>query len=265
MDSTQALIFLDSDDRIKNSSAINNGDVAFPVNFKANTVKRMALASYDFMVNFDNINESNNRVVIEDTLLVSYVVTVPPGKYTHSALATAIDVALTATGLGAFTVTYNADGRYSITAPVQIFFQENPFNPGGKDWADMIGIRKGSPFATVFDGGVADIAYTDKLYIVCDDVHRFKLVSDEASNQKLQNVLGVVYVNENSKLDDTLLDPKHATNRLPWLKWVKHKLLTELGPLSVSIRDDRGNRIADSQLANLRWSIEMYVEEGFVR
>ena len=94
MDSTQALIYLDSDDRIKNSSFINNGDVAFPVNFKANTVKRMALASYDFLVNFDNINESNNRVVIEDTLLVSYELIIPIGKYTHAELATAIDVAI---------------------------------------------------------------------------------------------------------------------------------------------------------------------------
>lgn len=261
MDSTQALLYLDSDDRIRNFYDIDTSDVSFNVNFKANSVKRIALASYDFSIDFDNINESNNIVVI-DNGVSSFPIGLPIGKYTYSQLAAEIQISLNMAGLGAFTVSY-LGGRFEITAPVPIKFLPNPFRPSGKDWADMISIKKTQFLETVFLGGVADISYTNKIYIVCDDMHRFKWVTDESSTQRLQNVLGVVYVNDSSKLDDSLILPKHATTRLPWLKWINHKLLTELGPVRVALRDDRGQPIPDSQKDKIKWSLELYVEEGF--
>ena len=262
MDSTQALLFLDSDDRIRGFDDIDTSDVSFDVNFKANSVKRIALASYDFAVDFDNINENNNIAVI-DNGLSSFPIELTLGKYTYSQLATQIQTQLNAAGLGVFTVSY-VNSRYEITAPIPIKFISNPFRPTGKDWADMISIKKTSQLSLSFVGGVADIAYTNKLYVVCDDAHRFKLVSDESSTQRLQNVLGVVYLNEDSNLNDTIIQPKHATERLPWLKWINHKLLTELGPVRIVIRDDRGLSIPPSQKDKFKWSLELYIEEGFI-
>lgn len=262
MDKTQALLFLDTDDKIIQGGKLNNCEVSFPVNFKSNTVSRAALASYDFVTNFDNVNESNYISVIEDSTATSYPVQIATGKYTGSTLAAAIQNSLNTLALGVFSVSWVDDNHFELSSPLPIFFRSNPITGGNKDWADMIGMPKDSGFGTLFIGGAVDLTYTNKLYIVCDDIHRFKLVSDESSNRKLINVLGVVYLHENQIINDDIIIQKHSTARLPWLKWIKHKVYTELGPLNISIRDDRGDKIVDSQIGNIKWSLELYTEEG---
>jgi hypothetical protein len=253
-------LYLDSDDRL-NKDQMDMTNVSFPINFKANAAVYFALASYDFVYAINNIN-NNNNVAFIDTATQSFQITLPNGNYNYTALATIIQTQLNI-AIPGMTATF-ANGVYTITSPVAFRFLVNVFYPESRDWADMITMTKpSSPIRQLaWTGGIPDISYTNKIYITCEGINRFKDKVDESTVNRINNCLGVVYVNPNLQMEtpspDTL-NQHHATDRPHTLKWIKHKSKYDLGPLSIVLLDDRGLPFPSDQLNKIRWSIEVIV------
>jgi hypothetical protein len=264
MDNIRGYLYLDSDDR-DNKPNVDVTDVTFPVNFRGNAVQKLALSSYDFSIGFDNINESNQTAYVDDGG-TTYVVTIPTRVYDRFDLRDELIIQLDLLGIGAWAISLD-QSSFNIVAPVPVKFITNPVNPQGRDWVDMIGIAKESPLQIIHNGGIADITYTNKIYITSQDVHRFKTAADESSCRKVTDVLGVVYTNPNAYLGGSK-DPTspetvyshRATREINVPKWIMHRKESDLGVIRIVLLDDRGNRIPNSQADKLRWSIEILVE-----
>jgi len=254
-------LYLDSDDR-DNKPNPDVTDVSFPVNFKGNTIEHIALSSYDFVVQIDNINERNQIAYIDDGT-TTYPLLLATRTYDIFQLRDELITNLGLLGLGVWTITL-FEGKFQIVAPVPVRWITNPVNPNGRDWADMIGIIKDVPLSLFHNGRLADLAYTNKIYITSQDINRFKTYSDESSSRRITNALGVVYVNSNLSLgnEKILLSPEtvlghHATRQIDNVKWISHRDMTDIGTIRIILLDDRGQTIPESQKGNLRWSIEL--------
>jgi len=254
-------LYLDSDDR-NNKPNPDTSDVTFPVKFKGNVINRIGLSSYDFAVAFDNINERNRTMYIDDGT-TTYPVTLEIQIYNIDELRVEAKIVLDALGLGAWTITVR-DGKFIVLAPVPIKFLTNPVNNSGRDWADMMGMEKETELKLSHLGGIADIVYTNKLYIIADEIHQYKSFSDESSSRRINNALGVVYLNENKNLgnEKVLLSPDavyphRATRQIQDMKWIKHRTRDDVGVVRILLLDDRGETIPDSQKDNMRWSLEL--------
>ena len=257
-------ILIDSDDR-NNKPNSDASDITFNVNFRANIIDQIAMTAYDFIIAFDNINENNQIAYIDDGT-ATYPVLIPTRTYNLQDLAGQVKLELDAIGLGAWNVVLN-QGKFDIVAPVAVQFLSNPVKPNGRDWADMIGMPKETGLITIFKGNIADITYTNKLYITCQDLHQYKTLTDESSNRRVNNVLAVVYVNENAYLgnENESLEPKavyphHATRDINNPKWIKHRIQSDIGVLRVVLLDDRGEQIPPSQRGNIRWFGELMIQ-----
>lgn len=262
MSNTSALMYLDSDDR-ENKVDADVTNVSFVTNFRANQAVRLAMSSYDFVYAINNIN-NNNRTAFIDTAIQTFPVTLTNGNYNYAQLAVEIAIQLNTLGLGLFVVTF-ANGVYNITAPVPIRFITNPQRPNSRDWGDMITMTKSPPLrSTLLIGGIPDISYTNKLYVICDPAHRFKVMGDESTVQKLNNVLGVVYVNDSLQMaapDPSTINIHHATRDIHNTKWVMHRNNEDVGVMTILLLDDRGERLPSDQLNKLRWSIELMIQD----
>ncbi len=253
-------LYLDSDDRL-NKDDMDMTNVSFPINFRANASVYLALSSYDFVYAINNINNNNNIAFI-DTSTQSFQITLPNGNYNYTDLATVIQTQLNI-AIAGMTASF-ANGVYTITSPTAFRFLVNPFRPESRDWADMITMTKpSSPIRQLsWTGGIPDITYTNKIYITCEGINRFKDKADESSVNRINNCLGVVYVNSNLQMETPTPDTfnqHHATRQIHSLKWIKHKSKFDLGPLSIVLLDDRGLNLPSDQLNKIRWSIEVLV------
>ena len=265
MSNTSAYLYLNSDDR-NNKPDPNTVDVNFNTNFRDNTARRLALSSYDFVTGFDNINSSNQVGYIDDGT-TSYPLFIPTRVYDIFELRDELIIQLGLLGLGAWAITIN-QGSYDIIAPVPVKFLKNPLNQNGWDWIDMIGIEKETPLSLFHNGGILDIAYTNKIYITSPELCQFKTLGDEATNERVNNCIGVVYLNSNVNLGSekiplsppTIL-PSHATRQIENLKWIMHRSASDIGTVSIIMLDDRGQRIPTEQGKNMRWSIELIVQD----
>jgi len=254
-------LYLDSDDR-DNKPNPDVVDITFPVNFRGNRVEHIALRSYDFVIQIDNINERNQTAYIDDGT-TTYPVTLSIRTYDIFQLRDELITELGLLGLGVWAITL-FEGKFQIVAPVPVTWITNPVSPKGRDWADMIGIIKEVPLSLFHNGGLADIAYTNKIYITSQDINRFKTYSDESSNRRITNALGVVYVNSNLSLgnEKVLLSPEtvmghHATRPIDVPKWIDHRDMTDIGIIRIILLDDRGETIPESQKGNLKYSLEI--------
>lgn len=263
--SALSYIYLDSHDRIKNRST--SGDTSradFSISFGSNNVNQIALSSYDVGYAIENINSNNNIAFIE-TATQTFSVTLTNNRYDYVKLKDEVQTQLTALGIGAFSVTFT-DSLYAILAPEPFRFITNPINGGTtKDWADMMGMTKNQELSINAVGGIADIAYTNKLYIVCDEAHAYKTRTDQGTNRRLNNVLGVVYLNPDAQYgNDKLItspaevvDPHRATRQIENLKWVDFKSDGDLSRLSIEFLDDNGEKLPDNQRNKINWGLEL--------
>ena len=266
MSKTSGYLYLDSDDR-NNKPNPDTSDVTFNVSFRANNVIKLGLSSYDLVYCVNNINSKNNVAYIVDSI-TTHVVTLTLGKsYDYAELSSELLTQLNAMGIGAWTVTL-LNGIFNLVAPVPVTFITNPINPNGRDWADMIGMTKDTPLKTVHNGGVSDITYTNKLYIICDKVHEFKTILDETSTQRFDDCLGVIYVNENENYlsaksinSPNAIYPHHCTRDINNIKFIQHSRLSDLGSLRVYFLDDRGERLPAEETNKLRWSLELLIQD----
>lgn len=254
-------LYLDSDDR-DNKPNPDVVDVTFPVDFKGNRVEHIALRSYDFVVQFDNINERNQTAYIDDGG-TTYPVTITTRTYDIFQLRSELITELDLLGLGGWAITL-FEGKFQIVAPVPVRWITNPVKPQGRDWADMVGIIKDVPLSLFHNGGLADIVYTNKIYITSQDISQFKTYSDESSSRRITSALGVVYVNSNLSLGNERIpiSPEtvighHATRPIDFPKWINHRDMSDIGVIRIILLDDRGETIPESQKGNLRWSLEI--------
>lgn len=241
MNDTNGIIYIDSRQSIK--AYDKKADMVFNNRFSLQGVKKVALCSYDFTYDIDNINKLNKVAYIETTTQ-TYPVTVTTGKYNYDELATAIQSALIATGLGAFVVTFNVNS-YEIAGPVLFRFLQGP-DPHS-DWSDMIGMDKRGSYATTqFSVGVVDISYTRSIYICSDALHSYKDKADSLTNNR-NNILEIVYVNKDSNLGNskdvdapTSNNAHHITDRIAELKWINVQSGRDFQNIDIKLYDDDG-------------------------
>ncbi len=203
----------------------------------------IALNSFDFVYGLNNINSKNSSGFFE-TATQSFQVTLTVGNYTYASLLTEILLKLNALGLGVFAMTF-INNIYTLTAPVAIKFITNPISQS-RDWVDMVGFQKNTTLKTVHIGGVANIAYTNCIYITCDELHRRQTVRDDSTNQKLSNILGVVYINKDALMSSTLVtttvvDPKHITDRIRNPKYIYLDINMRINTMTIRLLDENGN------------------------
>lgn len=245
---TNGIIYIDSKQSIKTYD--KKADMVFNNRFSLQGIKKIALCSFDFTYDIDNINNLNNTSYIETTTQ-SYPVIIANGKYNYTQLATAIDTALTNTGLGSFTVTY-VGTSYVIIGPVQFRFIYGPATRS--DWADMIGMdKKGSYGLTQTSISVVDITYTRAIYICSDILHAYKDKIDSLTNNR-NNILEIVYVNKDYNLgNDKDVDAPlsnnahHITERINNLKWVNMQSGRDMQNIDIKLYDDDGDLLSGSK------------------
>jgi len=215
--------------------------IRFDVNLQ-DDINGVALSSYDFVYGFCNINSLSKNGFIQ-TATQTYPVTLDVGFYDYAELLTEMLAKLNALGLGVFLMSFT-DNIYSLISPVPIEFIENPL-PVGRDWVDMANFQKQAGLSTSHIGGTANLAYTDAIYITCDELHRRQNIFDTSSNQNIANVLGVVYVNKDKemlsdKVIEDVMRPKHITDRLNPLKWISKDNNNNFRVITIRLVDERG-------------------------
>ena len=238
---TNGAIYIDSRQSIRTYA--KKADMEFNNRFTLQGIKKIALCSYDFVYDLDNINDLNNTAYIETTSQ-SYPIKIANGKYNYTQLATAIDNGLTTTGLGSFTVTYSGTS-FEIVGPVLFRFIYGPAIH--TDWADMIGMGKRVSYAlTQISVGVVDISYTKAIYICSNALHSYKDKADSLTNNR-NNILEIVYVNKDAYLGDDkdanapiTNQAHHITDRIAELKWVNLMSNRDFNQIDIRLYDDDG-------------------------
>lgn len=202
----------------------------------------IALNSFDFVYGINNIN-INTATAYMETALQSFEIILTNGNYSYATLLTEILLKLNALGVGVFVLTFTND-IYTLTAPVPVKFITN-LNNGRRDWVDMIGLQKNTILKSIHIGGVANIAYTDAIYISSDQIHERQTVRDNATNQRVGSILGIVYVNRNARMNAAevlaqVVEPKHITERLHNPKMTYVDLNKRLNTINVRLLDQQG-------------------------
>lgn len=231
-------LYISSFDR-KSNEDYNNVTYQIP---NIQSLSGIALNSFDFVYGLNNIN-INNATAYFETATQSFQVILTNGNYNYTTLQTEVLLKLNALGLGVFTLTFTND-IYTLTAPVPIRFLTN-FNNGHRDWVDMLGLQKNTILKTVFVGGVANIAYTDAIYILSEQLHEKQTIRDNSSNQRLSSVLGVVYVNKEARMNaaevlSRVVEPKHITDRIINPKMTYLDLNKRINTITIRLVDQQG-------------------------
>ena len=260
------VIYLNSDDNRK--SLEDPADMTFYMKQTNQKISYIGLASYDFMIGFRNIN-SNNHIAYLETATQSYEVILNVGYYDYEGLRTEMITQFNALGLGVWTITFS-DNAYGVGAPVPVKFIDNPANPDRRDFVDMIAIKKNTGLKQNFVGGCPDIAYTNKIYIMSNEIHSEANIRDYGSSGRISNCLGVVYTNPNKHMgsDKVIAEldrPRRATERLQHIKWVARAVGDYLSVINIRLLDDRGLPLLRSDLGDgsINWSIELYIKSSY--
>lgn len=260
------VVYLNSDDNRNNLE--DPADMTFYMRQTSQKIAYIGLASYDFMIGFQNINSNNNRAYFE-TSTQSYEVILNKGFYDYDGLRTELINQFNALGLGVWSISFT-DNIYALIAPVPVKFIDNPANPDKRDFVDMIAIKKNTDLKASHIGGCADIAYTNKIYIMSNDIHSEANIRDSGSSGRISNCLGVVYTNPNKYMGNdkiiTEVDrPRRATERIQHIKWVARAVGDYLSVINIRLLDDRGLPLLRSDLGDgsINWSIELYIKSSY--
>ena len=234
-------IYVNSRDK---PARFNADNARYAVDVRADGISRVGLSSYDFITQFDNINDISGTSYIA-TASQTVPITIPNKMYGYSALATAITAACLSFPGGAITCIW--DGvRFHMVSVVPIKFIYNPEIVGAKSWSMMIGMEHleqlplGAGLAAAWDGGLADIQYTNALFITSSALHRSKIKEDFATNRSIANVLGVVYLYGGLTMETIIDVPAHATAELSVVKYVNWNPQDVITNFDIIILDERG-------------------------
>lgn len=226
-------IIIDSKKAIKNGA--DNNALSYNKYFNLQGVNYVALYSYDFLYNIDNVNDYNNTAYI-DTGSQSFPVIIPNGNYTGITLAPAIKSALDGLGLGVWSVGYTTE-KFVITGPIIFKFIQGPNED--TNWSDMCGFEKYDFNLSLSNSSVypVDLVYTNSVYIVSNILHSDKYKVDSSTNLR-NNILGIVYVKKNKDLGENV--KHHITEYNHVLKWIKTRDNRDLQNIDIQLFDDNG-------------------------
>jgi len=246
-------IYINSRDRPVNQYA---DKATYRTNVRQDGVREIGLASYDFITQFDNINSSTNTSYVE-TATQTFVLTIPNGWYDYADLATAITTAFTGVGLNVV-CTY-ANYRYTLNATQVIRFIYNPVIIGAKSWSIMIGAPHGEERKINIKCGVADLTYTNALFILSNSVNKRSIKHDYGSNENISNVLGVVYLYEDVREEEgkDRAAPIHATQDLSAIKFINFDVRDPVSTVDIEILDERGNVLAKEAKDQFSYIMEL--------
>lgn len=213
---------------------------------RLNGVQAVGLASYQITYDIKNVNVRNYKGVIE-TATQSFPVQIPESNYTGATLATALQIALVALGLGAFTVVFALD-KFTITAPQAIKIATNPFNNGGSDFFDMMGLLKNQALTlTNTSNNIVNLVYTDALYIMSEQLNLTRSKVDYNTNNRTNNV-GVIYLPSGDV-------PKKDYVFFSSIKYIPYTSNRTIDFIDITIVDDEGNLLPSN---DFKYLLEFY-------
>jgi hypothetical protein len=203
-------------------------------------IKSIGVQSLNILYGIDNININNNVAVVDDGS-TSYPVEIPNGNYNIADLGTIIETQLNLLGIAVFGVSY-LNNRYIITSSIPIKFVVNPIKPYKNDWASMIGLPKDQPLSVNIVGSVANILYTNKLFITSDEIHNNKTANDKTSSNRATNILAVVNIGNNLSLGDgdEYIQPRNISVQYENIKWIHRRPENNLSSITIRILDSEG-------------------------
>lgn len=248
-------LYVNSDDR---RITDDPRKATYAVDVREDGVRAIGMASYDVLHQFDNINSISATAYLDDGA-ISYPITVAVGNYSKADLATAVQASLIA-ALGAGQTCAVVNNRFVITTTVSVRFQQNPVYPGYKDWSIMMGMPIEGPLTTTLQGGLADMHYTNSLYFVSNAVNRRKVVADNSSSQRLNNVLGIAYLYPDRLIEDTIKDPVHATVEFSNIKYINFDPRDPVSVIDVEVLDERGNSLPDELAGQFSYVLELRMQ-----
>jgi len=263
MNNISGLLYLSSDDK-QTYEDVRSIKYNLP---NVDPFTTVSMTSWDFIYGINNINVNNNLAVFE-TATQSYPVTLVNGNYDYTTFMAQILTQLNTLGLGTFTMTY-VNNLYTLNSPVPIVFIINPIT-GSKDWADMANFPKDNLLRSVTISGVPDLAYTNCVYICCDELNRRQNIKDATSNQRLNNIMGVVYINNNSYMDPaTVLNqvvyPKHITERPFSTKWINLELGYRVNSMTIQLFDESGMMLPleSANCGSVKYTLEIMTKNSY--
>lgn len=247
-------IYVSSRDRPDNQ---DSDRATYRADIRADGINSIGLASYDFITQFDTINSTNATSYIS-TASQTVPITIPVGMYTYGGLAAAITTQLSGFPGGAIVCTW--DGvRFEYTSIVPIRFLADPVLVGTKTWSIMTGVPHGEflPLATVITGGLADINYTNALYITSNSVCKRQVIQDFGTNERLRNVLGVVYPYAGQTMSESIVVPIHTPADLANIKYINYDFGDPISQIDIEILDERGNPIPEDARGQMQFILEL--------
>jgi hypothetical protein len=231
--------------------------------FGESGIKYIQGESCQFFYNIPNINGYNNVMLI-NTATMSYPVTVAQGFYDYTGLATALQAALIALGIGAWTVTWNTTTyRYVITGPVPFNFL--PYPPLRRDLSAVMGFAyNGNLTAGPVSSQGADLAYTRNIYITSNNLNRHKKCQDQSSSN-FNNLLFVIpvypseeFIRSNSVNTNNsyLLDPRnifYEPHNMKAITWAGENI----GDIDIQVYDDQEQLLFNPWGNQFSWSFRI--------
>ncbi len=227
------------------------------------------------------LTEKNNRIGISYKVggigaAVNYVITVAPGWYTPTTLATALQLAIrTATGNASFTVVYNSTAvPYAFvfnttTADTFQLYRVNPtptdvnritlyemLNVGGQ----IVGV-----FQTITTTGVPTMLSTPFVDIVCNQLTYNQSVKDADTGAITRDIVCRVqlvpdgYVGDPTLIGSAPLVICRQFNNPKFIKWIPNQ---NIGNLSFELYDSQGYLLGSAYdfLAG-NWNMSLLVSE----
>ncbi len=247
-------IYVSSRDRPVNQDAER---ATYRADIRADGINSVGLASYDFITQFDTINSTNETAYIS-TASQTVPVTIPTGMYSYGSLASEITTQLSGFPGGAIVCTWSGV-RFEYTSVVPIRFLPDPVLVGSKTWSIMTGVPHGEsvPLATVITGGLADINYTNALYITSNSICKRQVIQDFGTNEQLRNVLGVVYPYQGQKMTDAIVVPLHTSAYLENIKFINYDFGDPISQIDIEILDERGDPIPEDARGQMQFTLEL--------
>lgn len=248
-------IYINSRDRPPNQNA---DKATYRTNVRQDGVGEIGLASYDFLTQFDNINSVSGTSYIE-TSSQTFPVVLDNGWYDYTDLATEITTQCAAQAPTVGVVCSFIDYKFEITATTAMRFIFNPVQIGAKSWSIMIGAPHDGILQHNITCGVADINYTNALFILSNSVCKRSIKHDYGSNSNVSNVLGVVYLYEDRQEIEgkDKSAPQHATQDLSAIKFINFDVRDPVATVDIEILDERGLVLPDELKTQFTYVMEL--------
>jgi len=215
------------------------------------SISSIALTDYEIVSQFDNINDSNNVAYIDDGSQ-TFPINLTTGFYTGAALAAAVKAAVDiAVAPIVSTITFTND-RFTQTSTAGLKWIPNP--SGRSDFADMMGLKTDALSVSIA-GTLANLVYTDKLFIVSRALTNRAVINDFSSSNLVDGILGVAYINTTTPTTAAM----RTTREIHHLKPISTNPNDTITDFDIELLDGAGYEIPDDQKDNFSWNMTIAI------